>query len=276
MVASIQDSTAMMNKKKELSSFWDQHWTKVLNDYRKIESESLPGGDSLGLLSMNLMRACNLKRVLFAGNGISLEPYCFAHCGFEVVALDISGVASEFVRTTSLSPDRLASYFPGYVYEKRWGIEVRHKDQHLCRESAEQAYRPGGSVTVVAEDLLSHAPALAYDVVYSNNVVHNHSLDVQSILARNFYHWLRPGGIALIEVRNVPNQEQILELFRNVGFFEYLKSSSDWFVTEARKRPANIKDVMEQFQELSLQEGVVDLARLRAGEKMVWFRFGSG
>src|SRR5262245_20086352 len=89
---------------------WERSWQEALADdfYKDFDSIGFPGGKILDRVAG--WRGQD-RRLLCAGNGISLEPYALAHKGFHVVVVDVSSTACEFVRQTTPTPELLAQFF---------------------------------------------------------------------------------------------------------------------------------------------------------------------
>jgi hypothetical protein len=181
---------------------WDMFWRAVLQDEEERDDRAFGTAPNSTLDWAPLLRASGKQRVLFAGNGIHLEPHALAHCGFEMTALDISPAACRYVAEAQLDEEQLFRLFPS-------------------RERMGKAHRPGGSVKTVAESLFRYAPERKYDFIYSRRAFAQFTEAEQRGLARRFFHWLAPGGICLVETWNLHSGErfrQMDQMFREAGF----------------------------------------------------------
>jgi len=127
---------------------WDQYWTDQL-------SHGL--GPPLFDMFCNerpliaAMSRHEMKRILCAGNGISMEPRALSAAGFDVVALDISARALEMARTFPPSDSHLMTFF-----------DVGH-------------LRPGGHVHYVVGDILDPTKSPGpFDVIIERRTAQNY------------------------------------------------------------------------------------------------------
>jgi hypothetical protein len=204
---------------------WDRYWQRILDDpYRR--SHGARGGFFSHHLMERLLflRGRPHPRLLLPGNGISLLPYAFAHCGFQVVALDLSAVAGDFVRRTQPEADYLSAFF----WDPWWGSWLGLPDDRYNRARARRRmlreHRPGGSVTVLTEDIFTHEPEQPYDAIAASLLVHGFEEPEQTRLAELFFAWLSPGSVCLVESLNLwaqPGQGERMErLFAEAGFLK--------------------------------------------------------
>jgi SAM-dependent methyltransferase len=144
-------------------------------------------------------------RVLLAGNGISPEPYGFAHAGCNVTVVDVSAVACRFLRSLQVTPELLSRMFTVYddVLDPDWNMRVRRPSPEKSLQLVDAEYRPSGCVSIIAADLFNYEPTQPFDAVFSRRAYQGLPLDRREELARRFYRWLRPGGFAFVEMRLV-------------------------------------------------------------------------
>ncbi|MCC7424738.1 MAG: class I SAM-dependent methyltransferase [Planctomycetaceae bacterium] len=184
---------------------WDRYWTRVLADdfWRAANMESWDF-DRTGLAYLQATADRPKHRILFAGNGISPEPFGFSHKGCEVTVLDVSSVACRFVESLEVSADLLAPMFPEF-HENRspGGLITRRLNRESSRTRVEQEHRSGGSVKIVNADLFHWEPAGPFDAIFSRRAYQGFEWPEQEEIARRFYRWLCPGGIAFIEMLNI-------------------------------------------------------------------------
>jgi hypothetical protein len=228
--------------------------------------------------SLPLLRQRGCRRLLFAGNGISLEPHAFAHAGFEVIALDVAPAACAFVEKVPMDRDLLASFFKVRVPAGREGAGSVDKDASL--KQVDEEYRPGGQLTVVVGDMFAWAPDAPLDAIFNIKSFQGFPPEDQRTLAIRFYGWLAPGGICLVQTQNVQGSERdLLEgAFVQAGFFLHgEKERAAWRTHNALPQEARDR---ERFRQEIAAAAAADQAgearRLDAGEKMVVFIHGSG
>lgn len=258
---------------------WERYWKRVLSTTR-ISPLSLGYIAAFMFLeAMPLFRERRLSRILFAGNGISLLPHCFAHCGFEVVALDIAPAASQFVESYPLSPKVLARFLTEYEEQKDEDgmmISQPHLERSLKRVAKE--HRPGGSLTVVTEDMFGYAPTQKFDVIFSARAYQGFVREDRQTLAHLFFEWLNPGGICQLELINIPDRAEMELPFAEAGFEIQqplcLPEPRGWW--ERLKRRCWGESDTEAYARLDAERAVQECALLDAGKKLVIFCYGSG
>src|SRR6516225_9991992 len=94
---------------------WDRYWSEVLADafWMSANMETW----SFEFTSLPYLRGLRQReghRVLLAGNGISPEPYGFAHAGCDVTVVEVSGVACRVLHALKGSPGLLGRMFTAY------------------------------------------------------------------------------------------------------------------------------------------------------------------
>lgn len=257
------------------SEGWDSYWRAVIaDDDTRIGKAGPFYRDPFLQCYLPLMRERGMRRILFAGNGISLEPQVLAHCGFHVTAVDVSPSACDFVREFQLTPAQLAPFlpdfpdsndparspFPEYVSRTSNADRVRHE------------YRPGGRLEVLAEDLLRWSPARPFDVIYAERAVQGFSDETRRELARRFFAWLSPGGLLVASTVHAAKElEQRLNAdFKAAGFLLHLEETGAWRLAqpwppteEGRERRS------AEYTERAEAEKARERARLAAGDKLL-------
>lgn len=175
---------------------WDRYWANVLvGPYKGYHA--LPLFQSFSIFQMPSLRRRGARRVLFAGNGISLEPHAWVHAGFDVTAVDISPTASRFVRELGWNDRLLLRIFVEYSPRKEGIASIRYWDEALSQKRAEDERRPGGKLAVLTEDLFTHMPSERYDALFSIRAFQGFSREDQARLTALFYEWLSPSGLCL-------------------------------------------------------------------------------
>jgi hypothetical protein len=204
---------------------WDRYWSEVLAD----EFWTLANMEtwSFEFTSLQYLRGLEQRaghRVLLAGNGISPEPYGFAHAGCDVTVVEVSAVACRFLQSLTVTPDLLGLMFIAYdsVMDPDWGIPAQRQrpnpDKSL--KLVDEEHQPGGCLSIITADLFTYEPKQPFDAIFSRRAYQGLPLDRREELARRFFRWLRPGGIAFVEMINIREREAFESPFRAAGFRE--------------------------------------------------------
>lgn len=209
---------------------WDRYWSEVLASEFWTRA-------NMRTLTFERTSLCHLEnvanrqghRILFAGNGISPEPYWFAHAGCGVTVVEVSAVACRFLASLDVTPRRLAQLFPVYdksgpsVLSSLLGIlgwtQLDLSLERSCARVAEEG-RPGGQISIVVADLFGYEPEQPFDAIFSRRACQGLPPDRRQELAGRFYSWLRPGGAAFVQMHNIRDRQPFEEPFRSVGFLE--------------------------------------------------------
>jgi hypothetical protein len=202
---------------------WDRYWSEVLADKfwkaRRMETLFLDRTTHCYLQGVEQRRG---HRILLAGNGISPEPYAFVHAGCDVTVIDVSPVACRFLASLEVTSNLLAPMFPVYdttTTAEGWTRLDHNVEKSCLRVAAEQ--RPGGSLSVVNADLFAFEPERPFHAIFSRRAYQGFPLDRRKELARRFFRWLQPGGIAFVEMLNIHHDRNPFEgPFRSAGFRE--------------------------------------------------------
>jgi hypothetical protein len=188
------------------------------------------------------------------------------HLGFDVVVVDISPVANEFVSTYTdkLTQEQLGYFLPEYSVERENNgtkFLARDRAESLLRVAREA--RPGGSLSMITADLLEWDSPEPFDLIYDDRFMMILPQSDWPEMGRRYYRWLSTEGICIVETINLcglmgddisatrtPFEDAYTEAgFRNFGFLP-----SGYFETSEFNQP---------------------FVRLR-GEKFVCFWYGSG
>src|SRR5262245_46631144 len=90
---------------------WDKYWSAQLADELPRSFHRAAIGDSLLLGHLeNLGNPPAWRSVLVVGCGISTEPEALAYAGYQVVAFDLSQVATAHVTSHPATPVELAGW----------------------------------------------------------------------------------------------------------------------------------------------------------------------
>jgi hypothetical protein len=201
---------------------WDRYWSEVLAD--GFWTASNVETWSFEFTSLPYLRGLQQReghRVLLAGNGISPEPYGFAHAGCDVTVVEVSGVACRFVQSLEVTPDLLGLQFTAYddVMDLASGHPVQTSNREKSLKLVDEEHRPGGCLSIITSDLFTYEPSQPFDAIFSRRAYQGFPLERREELARRFFRWLRPGGLAFIETMNVFRERERFESpFRAAGF----------------------------------------------------------
>lgn len=201
---------------------WDRYWSEVLADefWTKANMASWNFGHT-SLCYLEGLQTREGHRVLLAGNGISPEPYGFAHAGCEVTVVEVSPVACRFFASLEATSYLLAPMFPVYdktVTPKGW-TQLELNLEKTIRRVAEEK-RSGGRLSVVTADLFAYEPDQPFDAIFSRRAYQGLPLDRREELARRFYRWLQPRGTAFVEMLNIRERRPFEGPFHAAGFRE--------------------------------------------------------
>jgi hypothetical protein len=206
---------------------WDRYWSEVLADkfWTSVNLDTM----SFAWTSLQYLRGLERReghRVLLAGNGISPEPYGFAHAGCDVTVVEVSAVACRVLHALKGSPGLLGRMFTAYdrVMDPALGIVVQKPSPEKSLELLEEEHRPGGCLSIITADLFTYEPTQPFDAIFSRRAYQGFSLDRREGLARRFFRWLAPGGFAFVEMLNISDREPFEGPFRAAGFREV----QDW------------------------------------------------
>jgi hypothetical protein len=258
---------------------WERYWRRVTANafHRNCHAGPLGSG---ALAYLPQLREQQLRRILFAGNGISEVPHAFVHSGFEVTVLDVSPAASQLVASTALSPDDLIRYFPEFRKRKGKPHEME-LDESRSRERVAREHRAGGRLVVLTEDLFHHMPAEPYDAISSARALQGFSPDAQRSLLSRFGAWVVPGAICIVETMNVWDEVYrrfLEETAAAAGFFLQQNDAVKWWIghPDVKRSKLEWKSLRQEYARRIEIDTRADEARLNAGEKMIVFWHGSG
>lgn len=218
---------------------WDRYWSDVLADgfWRETMINHWSCAAPSYLQGVQIRQG---HRVLFAGNGISVEPYGFARMGCDATVVDVSAVACRFLSSLKITPRHLAPLFPVYddvLHPSGFNIQRLNVDK-ICQQLAQET-RPGGKVSIINADFFTYEPDRPFGAIFSSRSYQGLPSDDRAELARRFFRWLEPRGIAFIEVLNVrsDNRKAMEEPFLAAGFAE----TTNWLqTTDSTRRVAFI------------------------------------
>ena len=201
----------------EASSKWAGFADQFINDYWLT----------------TLMSKLELRTILSAGNGLSLESHALASAGFHVTAADLSAWAMEFMKKVPLKPNRLRRFFtyPGYlrpsfppsIWEMRllWHYNSRCLGSRLFNP----ARRGGGTLSFLSGDLLD--PSFCegpFDVVIERCTVQLFSNSERDKILERLSARLNPNGIFVSHCHmgwwrpGDPEEHMFESWFREHGF----------------------------------------------------------
>jgi SAM-dependent methyltransferase len=253
---------------------WDTYWRAVIADHDAQTGKASPISREPFLnYYLPLMRERGNCRILFAGNGISLEPRALAHCGFDVTAADVSPSACDFVREFQLTAAQVGHFLPAFPEgPDPSGIDFQKYYPPSSLDRARKEHRPGGRLEVLAEDLLHWSPVQPFDFIYAERAIQWFSGEVQQELARRFFAWLSPGGMLVASTVHAPEElEQRLNAeFKAAGFLLHLEESTAWRRAQPQPPTEEGRELLRQEDEECVEaEKAQERVRLAAGEKLM-------
>jgi|GEM_PF-7062392 len=259
-----------------ISAEWEASWSSFIQrtsqqpDPHELAYARCSHSD-YGLLmqAFPLFNQLEVRRVLFAGNGISLFPWFFCHIGYHADAVDISKTATEYC--SQHGPNR-ADWGLWFIEEVDGAPVVEWQSHAHDREVAIEAQRqPGGTMSFQTEDLLSayHAPG-SYDAIIAQNFLDFFDADDRGEFLSRFHNWIRPGGALVVgtrylgSTRTEPLTIQLAEEVEQVGFVQYLKQSNEWNETARLNKRHLLKEYLRRRQENHER----DMEAARAGGRL--------
>jgi hypothetical protein len=128
------------------------------------------------------------------------------HLGFDVVVVDISPVANEFVSTYTdkLTQEQLGYFLPEYSVERENNgtkFLARDRAESLLRVAREA--RPGGSLSMITADLLEWDSPEPFDLIYDDRFMMILPQSDWPEMGRRYYRWLSTEGICIVETINL-------------------------------------------------------------------------
>ncbi len=188
---------------------WDSYWKQVVA--RRIPDRYDPYVTPFDAYTVTnhvvrLVRRGS-QRILFVGNGISLLPRAFAHAGFDVVALDVSRVATEYGFAYVPSSAEMALFFQLDEGDNRGNFVDRY-------------HRPGGHVVYSCGDLFDDGVEPGpFDLIWSSASLQGFAVGdlVRAIGALD--RRLAAGGECHVRIVNAPGVlERIRDEFARLGY----------------------------------------------------------
>jgi hypothetical protein len=136
-----------------------------------------------------------LRRVLFAGNGISLLPYYYAHLGYQTTAVDFARPAVKWVRRAGEVRD-IATWFYEVQYDSHEdGIVRVRMDVPASRARAAETRVPGGSAAFIHADLFEYEPEQPFDAILLRCPLEWFPEAKRRELVGRLFRWTAPGGV---------------------------------------------------------------------------------
>jgi SAM-dependent methyltransferase len=277
---------------------WDRFWEDLLAGGHSLRYIRLEATDGAYRGHIATLHDFGMRRVLFAGNGITVLPYLFAHCGLQAVAVDISSVATDFAAQHPPEEALFLDFFSETSPQRHAGSAdiLPHFDPEKTRQAMHDARRSGGSQEFLREDLFTYEPGDgAFGAIVMNYVAEHYPANDRHALAERLYSWLAPGGILVIESRydqlKLLNwegsvKEGLEEPFEAAGFLVHLREAYVWrqeavqakpwqiFKLHQRSDPVFINRIKEDFDQRAQQIRLSDFAHVREGRRLVIFRLG--
>jgi hypothetical protein len=264
---------------------WERYWSKILSEPHRRQWDAWHIGPDILLGYLATLRRRRLHRILCAGNGISLEPYCLRHCGFDVTVVDVSTTASQFVRGAQVSENELTRFLPEYeVAKDEFGIHVGRVNETASLGRVAREYRVGGRLDVITVDLFQYSPEQPFHVTYSRRAFQGFLDGERRELARRFFDWTLPGGLCLVETLNVYNasdRQALDRAFLEAGFFLHRAETDAWYERNVHKLRWSVtraasRRLQQEYEARAAAEEERELQRLDSGEKMAVVGHGSG
>lgn len=153
---------------------WDEYWRRIIAGLRRetYNADLRPTSFFFHIGRIDGHRRRRRLRVLFVGNGITLTGRALAHAGFQVVALDISAVATRFLQAYEPSESEMRLFF-----QTNEAGDVGDFFEHYRGE--------GGTIDHVCGDLFDPSAARGpFDIIISDRSLQGFSAaDLRSAVA---------------------------------------------------------------------------------------------
>ena len=179
---------------------WDAYWRAVIADPQRLARERCSGSASAFFHFVDWLPREEWKRVLVVGCGVSTEMRAMSAVGYEVLAIDVSGVAIEHLQTTRYLRAEVAWWF------QRRRDPTSDLNVYLSPEEAlaklEGFRRDGGSLEVRCCDF-REVSETSFDIVYCPWSWHCLDDEARRELPRACAKWLVPGGAVRIATYNM-------------------------------------------------------------------------
>lgn len=270
---------------------WDAFWNDLLFASSDVRALRLDAPNIQYIRYLDLCPLPEYRNVLFAGNGISVFPELFSHCGYMATAVDISVTANNYCKNHPAEEIYAMSFFAGEQAGYLYSVDIHRFDLNPLREAVRSAFRPGGNFCYIAADIFDYEPDIgSYDLIVTQNLIEHFGPSDRISLAKRFFRLLRPGGILIVESQylktlDITRQttDGIEEYFEQAGFVFHLKQAylwrQDFEKNRTRKQNATAirKETEVALSEFDRQAKAIreqDMARVSQGEKLVIFRFG--
>ena len=168
------------------SNDWDRYWRKQLEFglFDQGFSDVMASDETLPAL----FHRRGARRILCAGNGLSTEPVALALFGFEVTALDLSGVPAQVFVHSFKHPEHPTRKIPGFSmredgrvsFDAPGAIDVNQCPQmHMGGEASP---RGGGSVAFETGSFFDENLCLGpFDVVIERLALQLHSEEERAL-----------------------------------------------------------------------------------------------
>lgn len=210
-----------MNRRNE-SDLWDKHWKEIIEDENKFSiawnAVIVPSFDLITNY-IPFLRERSYSDIFFPGVGISFEPMAFYHSGFNVICVDSSSVAIQFLSNYCVEEKHLSAFFPVYFEQKdeRFGI-IKCIDIEKSINRVKKEKIPGGHIRFINSNICEFIDD-SVDVIISRRFVQ--TLENPEKTIHTYFSILRNGGIVFEETLNlIANKEYMLleKKFQKAGF----------------------------------------------------------
>lgn len=186
-----------------LAEFWDEYWTKKLQDEFWLHMSQVSFIGKTFTEYMEALHKRDAHCVLFPGNGCSLLPQAFVHCGFRVIVVDISAVANESVAAVQPTPKLLTTFLPVFREVREDKSNVFRMDREASLQRVHDEALEGGSLTIITADILEWEAPEPVDAIFDDRLAMLLTDDACPILAQKYYHWLSEQGICFLHTINL-------------------------------------------------------------------------
>lgn len=185
---------------------WNAWWTEEIARLEPGRWEAKIRPMEAMMNRLGSLRLRGTRTILLHANGVSQEPRALSYAGFDVVALDISSVATRYAEGFSLPESELRLFFQWDdigqegAFERARGEGGRHR--FVCGDAFDASVEPG-----------------PFDAIFSWRGFHGYTDAEMESLARALDRRLSPAGSINISVQNAPRTcSFLIELFTELGY----------------------------------------------------------
>ena len=249
-------------KQWRIKSAWEDYWeTYARSDKNSlyIDRTYLPATPLLGYGFAKEAFLAGLQgkcRILFLGNGISLEPLDYYFSGCNVTVVDISEKACEIFENILKDVSRNVHDF--LCDESSSHIRSRKSDNEEVETQNQFVYRPGGSIEIISADMFDWQPQAKWNYIHNKLAFLAFTEEEQELLLFRYYSWLENSGhlqISYYSSRQNPFK-RIVTVANKIGFLVKDENIKDVFqkLKAYRDNPSEYRKIWLEYEFLEREK----------------------